>query len=428
MERTSIKELVKWKDSSRRKPLVIEGARQVGKTWLVKEFARQNYKQLAYVNFENMKVLQNVFIQDFDIDRIVTAIGAATHVTCTKGDTLIFLDEIQAAPNAITSLKYFYENAPGYHVVAAGSLLGIELHKGESFPVGKVHFFSLYPMSFVEFVMAMGENGLAQFLQNKDWDMINAFAPKYQELIRYYYYVGGMPEVVLSFSQNRDWKEVRMIQNEILKSYQRDISKHAPLEIVPRITDIWNSIPAQLSKENRKFIYGLVREGARAREYEIALQWLQDAGLIYKVYNVKAPRIPLKSYEDRAAFKIFLLDVGLLGAMARLKTTTVISGNDIFTEFKGALTEQYVMQQLLLSYEPYYFSKPKSTQEIDFLIEDEEGEMIPIEVKAETNVKAKSLRQFVEDNHPQAAYRISMNDYRPEDWVTNIPLWAAESL
>lgn len=428
MERTSIKELVKWKDSSRRKPLVIEGARQVGKTWLVKEFARQNYKQLAYVNFEDMKVLQNVFIQDFDIDRIVTAIGAATHVTCTKGDTLIFLDEIQAAPNAITSLKYFYENAPGYHVVAAGSLLGIELHKGESFPVGKVQFLSLYPMSFVEFVMAMGENGLAQFLQNKDLDMINAFAPKYQELIRYYYYVGGMPEAVLSFSQNRDWKEVRMIQNEILKSYQRDISKHAPLEIVPRITDIWNSIPAQLSKENRKFIYGLVREGARAREYEIALQWLQDAGLIYKVYNVKAPRIPLKSYEDRAAFKIFLLDVGLLGAMARLKTTTVISGNDIFTEFKGALTEQYVMQQLLLSYEPYYFSKPKSTQEIDFLIEDEEGEVIPIEVKAETNVKAKSLRQFVEDNHPQAAYRISMNDYRSEDWVTNIPLWAAESL
>lgn len=428
MERTSIKELVKWKDSSRRKPLVIEGARQVGKTWLVKEFARQNYKQLAYVNFENMKVLQNVFIQDFDIDRIVTAIGAATHVTCTKGDTLIFLDEIQAAPNAITSLKYFYENAPGYHVVAAGSLLGIELHKGESFPVGKVQFLSLYPMSFVEFVMAMGENGLAQFLQNKDWDMINVFAPKYQELIRYYYYVGGMPEAVLSFSQNRDWKEVRMIQNEILKSYQRDISKHAPLEIVPRITDIWNSIPAQLSKENRKFIYGLVREGARAREYEIALQWLQDAGLIYKVYNVKAPRIPLKSYEDRAAFKIFLLDVGLLGAMARLKTTTVISGNDIFTEFKGALTEQYVMQQLLLSYEPYYFSKPKSTQEIDFLIEDEEGEVIPIEVKAETNVKAKSLRQFVEDNHPQVAYRISMNDYRSEDWVTNIPLWAAESL
>ena len=428
MERIAIEKLIQWKESARRKPLVLEGARQVGKTWLVKEFARQKYKKLAYVNFENMKILKNLFEQDFDINRIVTAIGAATHVTCTEGDTLIFLDEIQAAPNAITSLKYFYENAPGYHVIAAGSLLGIELHQGESFPVGKVQFMSLYPMNFIEFVMAMGENGLAKFLQNKDWDMINSFAPKYQELLRYYYYVGGMPEAVLSFSQNRDWLEVREIQNDILASYRRDMAKHAPSEVIPRISDVWNSIPAQLSKENRKFVYGVIREGARAREYEIALQWLQDAGLIYKVYNVKAPRIPLKSYEDRAAFKIFLLDVGLLGAMARLKTTTVISGNDIFTEFKGALTEQYVMQQLLLRYEPYYFSKPKSTLEIDFLIEDDEDNVVPIEVKAETNVKAKSLRLFVQDNHSKVAYRISMNDYKPEEWLVNVPLYAVNSL
>lgn len=428
MERIAIEKLIKWKESARRKPLVLEGARQVGKTWLVKEFARQKYKKLAYVNFENMKILKNLFEQDFDINRIVTAIGAATHVTCTEGDTLIFLDEIQAAPNAITSLKYFYENAPGYHVIAAGSLLGIELHQGESFPVGKVQFMSLYPMNFIEFVMAMGENGLAKFLQNKDWDMINSFAPKYQELLRYYYYVGGMPEAVLSFSQNRDWLEVREIQNDILASYRRDMSKHAPSEVIPRISDVWNSIPAQLSKENRKFVYGVIREGARAREYEIALQWLQDAGLIYKVYNVKAPRIPLKSYEDRAAFKIFLLDVGLLGAMARLKTTTVISGNEIFTEFKGALTEQYVMQQLLLRYDPYYFSKPKSTLEIDFLIEDDEDNVVPIEVKAETNVKAKSLRLFVQDNHSKVAYRISMNDYKPEEWLVNVPLYAVNSL
>lgn len=427
MRRIDIEKLVRWKESSRRKPLIVEGARQVGKTWLVKEFARQNYKHIAYVNFEDMKILQNLFAQDFDITRIVTAIKAATHVPCTEGDTLIFLDEIQAAPNGITSLKYFYENAPGLHVIAAGSLLGIELHQGESFPVGKVQFMSLYPMSYQEFMMALGENELAQFLQNKDWNMINTFAPKYQEMLRYYYYVGGMPEAVLSFSQNRDWKEVREIQQEILKSYQRDISKHAPSEIVPRITDVWNSIPAQLSKENRKFIYGLVREGARAREYEIALQWLQDAGLIYKVYNVKAPRIPLKSYEDRAAFKIFLLDVGLLGAMTRLKSTTIISGNDIFTEFKGALTEQYVMQQLLLKYVPCYYAKSKSTLEIDFLIEDEEDNVIPIEVKAETNVKAKSLRQYVMDNQPKMAYRISMNDYKEEDWLTNLPLYAVNS-
>ena len=428
MERIAIEKLIKWKENARRKPLVLEGARQVGKTWLVKEFARQNYEKLAYVNFENMKILKNLFEQDFDIDRIVTAIGAATHVTCTEGDTLIFLDEIQAAPNAITSLKYFYENAPGYHVIAAGSLLGIELHQGESFPVGKVQFMSLYPMNFIEFVMAMGENGLAKFLLDKDWDMINSFAPKYQEMLRYYYYVGGMPEAVLSFSQNRDWQEVREIQNDILASYRRDMSKHAPSDIIPRISDVWNSIPAQLSKENRKFVYGVIREGARAREYEIALQWLQDAGLIYKVYNVKAPRIPLKSYEDRAAFKIFLLDVGLLGAMTRLKTTTIISGNDIFTEFKGALTEQYVMQQLLLRYEPYYFSKSKSTLEIDFLIEDDEDNVVPIEVKAETNVKAKSLRLFVQDNHSQMAYRISMNEYKPEEWLVNIPLYAVNTL
>ena len=338
------------------------------------------------------------------------------------------LDEIQAAPHAVTSLKYFAENAPGYHVIAAGSLLGIELHQGESFPVGKVEFLPLYPMNFIEFVMAMGEKNLAQLLQMKDWNMITMFAPKFQELLKYYYYVGGMPEAVLSFSQNRDWKEVRAIQKDILNSYQRDMSKHAPSEIIPRITDLWKSLPAQLSKENRKFIYGVVREGARAREYELALQWLLDAGLIYKVYNVKAPRLPLASYEDRAAFKIFVLDVGLLGAMSNLKATTIVAGNSIFTEFKGALTEQYVLQQLILRYEPCYYAKTNSTQEIDFLLQDEEDEIVPLEVKAETNVKAKSLRQFVADNQSKKAYRISMNDYQLEDWVTNVPLYAVNGI
>lgn len=345
---------------------------------------------------------------------------------CTEGDTLIFLDEIQAAPHAITSLKYFAENAPGYHVIAAGSLLGIELHQGESFPVGKVDFLSLYPMNFIEFVMAMGEKNLAQLLQTKDWNMITMFAPKLQEYLKYYCYVGGMPEAVLSFSQNRDWKDVRSIQKGILNSYQRDMSKHAPFEIVPRITDLWKSLPAQLSKENKKFIYGVVREGARAREYEIALQWLQDAGLIYKVCNVKAPRLPLVSYEDRATFKIFVLDVGLLGAMSNLKASTIVAGNSIFTEFKGALTEQYVLQQLILRFEPYYYAKSNSTQEIDFLLQDDDDEIVPLEVKAETNVKAKSLRQFVCDNKSKKAYRISMNDFKQEDWVTNVPLYAVD--
>ena len=302
--------------------------------------------------------------------------------------------------------------------------MGIELHVGESFPVGKVEFLPLYPMNFIEFVMAMGEKNLAQLLQTKDWNMTTMFAPKFQELLKYYYYVGGMPEAVLSFSQRRDWKEVRAIQKDILNSYQRDMSKHAPSEIIRRMADLWKSLPAQLSKENRKFVYGVVREGARAREYELALQWLQDAGLIYKIYNVKAPRLPLASYEDRAAFKIFVLDVGLLGAMSNLTASTIVAGNSIFTEFKGALTEQYVLQQLILRYEPYYYAKSNSTLEIDFLLQDEEDEIVPLEVKAETNVKAKSLRQFVADNRSKKAYRISMNDYQQEDWVTNVPLYA----
>lgn len=428
MERLAIRELLAWKHKEYRKPLIVEGARQVGKTWLVKEFARQNYKKLAYVNFEEMKMMQNLFEQDFDIQRILIAIGASTNVNCTEGDTLIFFDEIQAAPHAITSLKYFAENAPDYHVIAAGSLLGIELHQGESFPVGKVEFLSLYPMNFTEFVMAMGENNLANILDSQDWSMIKMFAPKFQELLKYYYYVGGMPEAVMCFTQTHNWNEVRTIQKAILSSYKRDMSKHAPSEIVPRIADLWKSLPAQLSKENKKFVYGVVREGARAREYEIALQWLLDAGLIYKVYNVKAPRLPLVSYEDRSAFKIFVLDVGLLGAMSSLKASTIVEGNSIFTEFKGALTEQYVLQQLILRYEPYYYSKANSTQEIDFLLQDDEDDVVPLEVKAETNVKAKSLRLFVSENNIKKAYRISMNDYKQEEWVTNVPLYAIDSV
>ena len=425
MKRLAINQLISWKESARRKPLILEGARQVGKTWLVTEFGKQCYAKFAYVNFEDMKTAQHLFYQDYNIDRILAAIGALTGVTCTEGDTLIFLDEVQAAPNCITSLKYFSENAPGYHVVAAGSLLGLQLHAGESFPVGKVQFMRLYPMTFVEFIMAMGEEKLADLLLSKDWDLVNVFAPKFQELLRYYYYVGGMPEAVQTFVADRDWHAVRDVQQAVLRSYSRDMSKHAPKEIVPRISDVWQSVPAQLAKENRKFVYGVVREGARAREYEIALQWLLDAGLIYKVPNVSAPRLPLKAYEDRAVFKIFMLDVGLLGAMTDLKAATVIDGNRLFTEFKGALTEQFVMQQILPNHTLYYFSKPKSQQEIDFLIQDDEDRIVPIEVKAETNTKAKSLRQFVADNDSPKSYRLSMNNYREETWVVNMPLFGA---
>lgn len=424
MERLIINKLVKWKESMNRKPLIVEGARQVGKTWLVQEFGRRYYKKVAYLNFESATELRGLFEQDFDVKRIITAINAATSVTCTEGDTLIFLDEIQEATNGLTALKYFCEDAKGYHVVVAGSLLGIELHKGESFPVGKVQFLTLYPMSFPEFMLAMGEENLLKVLESKDWKMVQLFSGKLRDLLKYYYYVGGMPEAVLSFSQNRDWNEVRDIQNDILKSFERDVSKHAPKEKVPRIMDLWNSVPAQLSKENRKFVYGVIREGARAREYETALQWLKNAGLLSIVYNVKAPKIPLKAYEDRSAFKIFLLDVGLLGAMCRLKSKTIVVGNEIFTEFKGALTEQYVFQQLAPKVELWYYAKSNSTMEIDFLVQNEDDEVVPIEVKAETNVHAKSLRQFVIENHPQKAYRVSMNDYREEEWLTNVLLYA----
>ncbi len=423
MKRDALKDLVKWKDSRRRKPLIIEGARQVGKTWLVKEFAAQYYRNIAYINFEAQVYLRDIFRTDFDAERIINTISAATHQTIVPGETLIFLDEIQEAEGGITSLKYFNENCPDQHIIAAGSLLGIELHRQTSFPVGKVQFLTLRPMCFCEFLDAIGEGSLAEIILSEDKLTAETFEPRLKELLKQYYYVGGMPEAVLAFSETKDWDEVREIQNEILKSYDLDFSKHAPSDVVPRIRMVWNSLPAQLSKENRKFLYGLVREGARAREYEIALQWLFDSGLTYRVNNVTAPRIPLKSYEDKSAFKIFMLDIGLLGAMSGLDSVTIAEGNRIFTEFKGALTEQYVLQELILHNEPYYFSKPNSRLEIDFLIQ-KDGKVIPIEVKAEENLKSKSLRQFTLDNNTETAYRTSMSGYREEGWLTNIPLYA----
>lgn len=427
MKRFAIKQLEAWKESPRRKPLIIEGARQVGKTWLVEEFASTHYKNVVSINFEKQIYLRDLFKTDFDTDRILTAIKAATHENIIPGETLIFLDEIQDAENGLTSLKYFCENAPEHHIIVAGSLLGIELHRNTSFPVGKVRFMTLRPMSFFEFLLAMGEEGLEKILEKGDWTNIDIFAAKLKELLKMYYYVGGMPEAVLAFSERRDFDEVREIQQEILKSYDYDFSKHAPTEIVPRIRQVWNSLPAQLSKENRKFIYGLVKEGARAREYETALQWLIDGGLVYKICNVSAPRIPLKSYQDDGSFKMFALDVGLLGAMSSLDSETIIDGNCIFTEFKGALTEQYALQELILHHEPFYFAKSNSQMEIDFLIQ-EKGNVIPIEVKAEENLRARSLRQFAMDYSPKDAYRLSMSNYRKEEWMTNIPLYAIEQL
>lgn len=429
MRRTALGFLQKWKQKKTRKPLIIRGARQVGKTWLMKEFAKNEYENFAYINFEDNQQLKTLFLNDFDIPRILLAIQIATGIKPEPNKTLIIFDEIQEAERALTSLKYFRENAPEYHVVAAGSLLGIALHENTSFPVGKVEFLDLYPLSFTEFLEALGEHDLNNLIQTQQWVMINTFKTKYIELLKQYYYVGGMPEVVSSYAINQDFSEVRQIQQQILNSYEQDFSKHAPTDVVPRIRMVWNSVPAQLSKENRKFIYGLIKQGARAKEFELALAWLMDCGLIHKINRVSKPALPLKAYEDMGAFKLYLLDIGLLGAMANLDVKTLLDGNLIFTEFKGALTEQYVLQQLVTDAEIsiFYWSSEKSDGEVDLLIQYK-NEVVPIEVKAAENLQAKSLRAFVEKNKSKVAIRTSMSDFREEIWLTNMPLYVINEL
>ncbi len=427
MFREKINELIRWKEDQFRKPLIVRGARQVGKTWLLQEFGRTSFTQMVYVNFEETPSLQNIFINDFDIQRIITILQIQTQTTITAGDTLIIFDEIQSAERGITSLKYFCENAPQYHVIAAGSLLGMGLHSSISFPVGKVDFMDLRPLSFAEFLFSMGETALVEALRKKEWNIISIFTEKLKEYLRYYFYVGGMPEVVDAFVKTRDWQLVRRIQNRILSSYEGDFSKHAPGEIVPRIRMVWQSIPAQLAKENKKFIYGVIREGARAKDFELAIQWLVDCGLLLKSHRVTKPGMPLIAYQDSGTFKLFLHDVGLLSAMAALNAKTIIEGDSIFMEFKGALTEQYIMQQLRIQSERYigYWTNERSTSEVDFVIQ-EEGLIIPIEVKAGENLRAKSFRLFCDKYHPTQAIRTSLTDYHEESWMTNVPLYAIE--
>lgn len=426
MYRKKINKLIDWKLSLNRKPLVVLGARQTGKTWLLQEFARKEYKQTVYINFERATALRDIFSPDLDVKRLITAFELYSGIKISADDTLVILDEIQTAPKGITSLKYFYEDAPEYHIVAAGSLLGLNLHPDESFPVGKVSFLELQPMSFYEFLLAAGEDGLARILDERMWDMLPSFSEKFKEFLRYYFYVGGMPEVVLHFSQYRDWKKIRELQNDILKTYQNDFSKHAPQEIIPRINMVWESIPAQLAKENKKFVYGVIREGARAKDFELAIQWLTDTGLLHKVYAVSKPALPLTAYQELSAFKLYHNDIGLLGAMAKLTAKTIIKGDTIFTEFKGALTEQYVFQQLKLnsSLSVYYFPFESSRNEVDFVIQNDQDEIIPIEVKAGENLRSKSFKFFCEKYRPKTAIRTSLSDYREESWMTNIPLYA----
>ncbi|HEY4107786.1 ATP-binding protein [Puia sp.] len=419
----------RWKQSSPRKPLIIWGARQVGKTWLMKEFGRTHYRKCAYVNLESNAVLRSLFTTDFDIRRILAAVQIETGVPIDAADTLVLFDEIQEAPGALTCLKYFYENAPEYHVIAAGSLLGVALMGGTSFPVGKVAFLDLRPLDFPEFIEAVEGEPLAGLLRGGDWPLITGFKTRFIDLLKQYYFVGGMPEAVYSYAEQRDFGVVREIQKRILAGYEQDFAKHPPKEIVPRIRMLWQSVPAQLAKENRKFIYGLVKEGARAREYELALNWLIDCGLLYKVNNITKPGIPLKAYEEMNAFKLFLVDIGLLGAMADLDVKTLLDGNLLFEEFKGALTEQFVLQQLMAKKDAgiFYWSPEGARSSVDFVVQYW-GKVVPIEVKAAENLQAKSLKVYYQKYKPTHCIRTSMSDYRKEEWMTNLPLYAIAGL
>lgn len=429
MYRIAIEKLYKWKNSKRRKPLIIEGARQVGKTWLMKEFGKQAYADTVYINFDSNSRMADLFSADLDTDRLIMGLELYAGHKINPDNTLLIFDEVQEVPRALASLKYFYENAPQYHIVCAGSLLGIALHQGTSFPVGKVDFLKLYPLSFSEFLMATGNERFAELLKKQDYEMITSFKQTYIDALKHYYFVGGMPEAVQSFAESKDFNEVRAIQKRILAAYEQDFSKHAPNEIVPKIRMLWNSIPSQLARENKKFIYGLVREGGRAREYETAIMWLSDCGLVHKVSRVNAAGIPLKAYEDLKAFKLFIVDVGLLGCMTGLRQRTLLDGDDLFVEFKGALTEQYVCQQLktIEDLGVYYYTNDRGSCEIDFVVDTGE-QIVPIEVKAETNLRAKSLKTYRDRFEPELSVRTSMADYKKEDWLLNLPLYAIENI
>lgn len=426
MYRTAIEQLYKWKEKRNRKPLIIEGARQVGKTWLMKEFGRTAYERTVYINFDANPQMAALFEQDLDVERIIMGLGIYDGKKIDGKNTLIIFDEVQEVPRALSSLKYFCENAPGYHIVCAGSLLGIALHSGTSFPVGKVEFLKLGPLSFREFLMATGREQYAELIPNSDWPMMTAFKSAFSEALRQYYFVGGMPEAVLTFAEEWDFSEVRAVQERILAAYEQDFSKHAPNEIVPRIRMVWNSIPSQLAKENKKFIYGLLREGGRAKDFETAILWLADCGLIRKVSRANAPGLPLGAYEDLKAFKLYLADVGLLSCMAGLSSRVLLEGNAAFIEFKGALAEQYVLTQLQNSGAGiYYYTNTAGSCEIDFLLDTGEA-VVPVEVKAETNLRAKSLKAFREKYSPSVSVRTSLSDYKREEGLLNIPLYAAE--
>lgn len=427
MQRTAIKKLKEWKDKKGHKPLIIEGARQVGKTWLMKEFGKQYYEQVVYLHFDNNPELAAVFEHDYKIPRLIEAFEILSGIKINPDNTLIIFDEVQECPRALTSLKYFNENAPEYDIVAAGSLLGLIHHEGTGFPVGKVSFLNLYPMDFFEFATALGEERFIELIEKKDFQMIKIFNNEFEKLVKMYCYIGGMPEVVQDFINNRDYKRVREIQKTILASYENDFLKHVPANTVEKIRMLWQTIPSQLAKENKKFIYSAIKTGARAKEYELALLWLKDAGLVYQVNRIKKPDLPLIAYQDFEAFKLFVVDVGLLSALTNVDVKTILEKTQIFEEFKGAIAEQYVYQQLKSAEDDmpiYYWSNDSSRSEVDFVVQLD-GYVIPVEVKAEKNLKAKSLKNFIQEYKSEKSVRTSLADYKLNDNnLYDIPLYA----
>lgn len=424
MNREALEYLMKWKESKFRKPLIIKGARQVGKTWLMRKFGENYYSSVAYINFENNDRMKQLFDQDYDIDRLIFGLQIESNTQIDE-NTLVIFDEIQEVPKALTSLKYFKENAPQYHVLAAGSALGVGLHEGYSFPVGKVDFLNLYPMTFLEFLQASENNQLVDLIKSRDFDLMTVFKDKLIDLLKHYYFIGGMPEAVFVYQETYDLNQVRDVHRRLIDGYEQDFSKHVPNLLLPRVRMAWQSIPAQLSRENRKFVYGLVKEGARAREYEIALQWLFDMNVAAKVVRITKPDIPLNAYQDPNSFKIFVNDIGLLSTLSNLDMKRLLEGNQIFEEFKGALTEQFVFQEIrsLDNLTPHYWSADRSSAEVDFVIEYE-GKIVPIEVKATNNLRGKSLKSYFDRYHPEKSIRTSLADFRDEGWLINIPLYA----
>lgn len=425
MQRVILQKLIEWKSFSDRKPLIVNGARQVGKTWLLREFARTEYAKEAYIICRKNDIVRQIFTQDFDVNRILRALRALSGVDITPGDTLIVLDEVQDVPEVLEALKYFCEEAPEYHIAVAGSLLGISLHNGVSYPVGKVNEINVYPMNFEEFVLAKGETEVFKLIVNRDYMTMNLIHEKMVDLLRQYYYVGGMPEAVKKYVESDSLIEVRRIQKEILNGYELDLSKHAPKEQVPRIRMVWKSIPSQLFKDNKKFIYGALRKGARANDFEIAIQWLVDSGLVYKVPKCTKPALPLDVYEDLSSFKLYMLDVGLLGAMVNTEPVQVLINNNVFVEYKGGMTEQYVLQQMKShGVSPIYYHKTDDSRlELDFVIQYN-AKLLPIEVKAEGNVRANSLTALLAKNPDLKAVRFSMLPYKEQGQLECLPLYA----